>query len=83
MQQSLDYIAADPAGGRQVAVFTSGGPVGICMQRLGLTHRTTLQMAWMVRNAAFSEFIFSGSRFTLSRYNAFPHLDDPEHLTYR
>ncbi|HVU90277.1 MAG TPA: histidine phosphatase family protein [Pirellulales bacterium] len=84
MHESLDRIAANPAGGRQVAAFTSGGPVGICMQRaLGLTHRTTLQMAWMVRNAAFSEFIFSGERFTLSRYNAFPHLDDPEHLTYR
>jgi broad specificity phosphatase PhoE len=84
MHQALAQIAADPASGRQVAAFTSGGPVGICMQRaLGLTHRTTLQMAWMVRNAAFSEFIFSGERFTLSRYNAFPHLDDPEHLTYR
>ena len=54
------------------------------MQRsLGLSHRTTLQLAWMVRNAAFSEFLFSGERFTLSRFNAFPHLDDPGHLTYR
>jgi broad specificity phosphatase PhoE len=84
VHQALDDIAARPGAGRQVAAFTSGGPVGVCMQRaLGLTHRTTLQMAWMVRNASFSEFVFSGERFTLSRYNAFPHLDAPEHLTYR
>jgi hypothetical protein len=42
-----------------------------------------LQLAWMVRNASFSEFLFSGDRFTLSRYNAFPHLDHADHLTYR
>ena len=84
VHQALAMIASRPGGGRQVAAFTSGGPVGVCMQRaLGLAYRTTLQMAWMVRNAAFSEFIFSGERFTLSRFNAFPHLDDPEHLTYR
>ena len=51
-----------PGDGRQVAVFTSGGPVGVCMQRaLGTSHRTTLQLAWMVRNAAFSEFLSPAS----------------------
>jgi len=69
---------------RQVVAFTSGGPVGVAMQRaLELDHRKTLQLAWMVRNASFSEFLFSGDRFTLSRFNAFPHLDHADHLTYR
>ena len=84
MHRALDEIVVPPGGGRQVAAFTSGGPVGVCMQRaLGVSQRTTLQLAWMVRNAAFSEFLFSGERFTLSRYNAYPHLDNAEHLTYR
>ena len=43
----------------------------------------TLELAWMVRNAAWSEFVFSGDRFTLSTFNAFPHLDEPRLLTYR
>jgi len=82
--RALDEIVARPGARRQVAAFTSGGPVGVSMQRaLGVTHRTTLQLAWMVRNGAFSEFLFSGERFTLSCYNAYPHLDDAEHLTYR
>lgn len=81
---ALDQIVSAEGGGRQVVAFSSGGPVGVCMQRaLELAHRTTLQLAWMVRNGAFSEFLFSGNRFTLSRFNAFPHLDDAEHLTYR
>ena len=84
VHRALDQITTHEGSRRQVAAFSSGGPVGVCMQRaLGVTHRTTLQLAWMVRNAAFSEFIFSGERFTLSRYNAFPHLDAVEHLTYR
>jgi hypothetical protein len=38
---------------------------------------------WMSRNCSYSEFLFSGERFTLSAFNAFPHLDDPALLTYR
>jgi broad specificity phosphatase PhoE len=84
MHDALAQIADSGGGGRQVVAFSSGGPVGVCVQRaLGISHRHTLQLAWMVRNGAFSEFLFSGQRFTLSRFNAFPHLDAPELLTYR
>lgn len=71
-------------GNRRVALVTSGGPVGVAVQRaLSVGLDATLQLAWMVRNAAFCQFLFSGSRFTLSSYNAFPHLTDPGLLTYR
>lgn len=84
MHDALSDIAQAGGSGRQVAAFSSGGPVGVCMQRaLGISHRHTLQLAWMVRNGAFSEFLFSGERFTLSRFNVFPHLDAAELLTYR
>ena len=33
VHQALAMIASRPGGGRQVAAFTSGGPVGVCMQR--------------------------------------------------
>jgi hypothetical protein len=36
----------------------------------------------MPRNCSFSEFIFPKDRFTLSSFNAFPHLDDDSLLTY-
>ena len=65
-------------------VFTSGGPIGVAMRRaLHLSHADTLQLTWMSRNAAFAEFLSSGDRFTLSAFNAHPHLEDESVLTYR
>jgi broad specificity phosphatase PhoE len=71
-----------PAG--DSVVFTSGGPIGVAMRRaLNLSHADTLQLTWMSRNASFTEFLSSGSRFTLSMFNAHPHLEDESLLTYR
>ena len=84
VSEGLTKIAANGDSDQNVAVFSSGGPVGIAMQRaLGLTPQATLRTAWMVRNGAYSEFLFSGDRFTLSAYNCCPHLTDPGFLTYR
>lgn len=69
---------------QQLVVFSSGGPISVAMQRaLDLSPQSTLRVAWMVRNCSFSEFLFSGDRFTLSTFNAFPHLEDASLLTYR
>jgi broad specificity phosphatase PhoE len=71
-----------PSG--DIVVFTSGGPIAVAMRRaLHLSHADTLQMSWMSRNASFSEFLSSGDRFTLSTFNATPHLDEESLLTYR
>ncbi len=39
--------------------------------------------AWMTANSAYSQFIFSGARFTLASYNSYPHITDREFFTYR
>jgi broad specificity phosphatase PhoE len=70
--------------GCQVAVFCSAGPIGVAMQRaLHLSPEDTLGTVWMSRNCSYSEFIFSGERFTLSAFNAHPHLEHARLLTYR
>jgi broad specificity phosphatase PhoE len=74
------------AGGRgeRVAIFTSGGPIAIAMQRaLQLSPESTLKVSWMSRNSSWSEFLYAGDRFTLSSFNSHGHLGDPEMLTYR
>ena len=82
--RGLSQISANGSRGEDVAIFTSGGPIGIAMQRaLDLSARNALKTAWMVRNCSYSEFLFSGDRFTLSSFNASPHLDDASLLTYR
>lgn len=73
---------ATPSG--DLVVFTSGGPIAVAMRRaLHLSHADTLQMTWMSRNASFSEFLSSADRFTLSIFNATPHLDNESLVTYR
>lgn len=82
--RGLDRIIREAPRGCNVALFTSGGPVGIAVEKaLGTPEQGTLQMAWMVQNGSVSEFLFSADRFTLSRYNVVDHLDDPSLLTYR
>ena len=72
------------ARGERVAIFTSGGPVAIAMQRaLHLTAEDTLELTWMSRNSAWSEFLYNAKRFTLSSFNIHAHIEDPAMLTYR
>jgi hypothetical protein len=65
-------------------IFTSAGTIAAAMRRaLHLSAEATLRMTWMSRNASFSSFLASGERFTLSTFNAHPHLDGDGLLTYR
>jgi broad specificity phosphatase PhoE len=71
------------SGGR-AAIFTSGGPTAVVLQRaLDLSPQRTLQASWMVRNSSWSEFLYSAKRFSLSSFNAHGHIAEPSHLTYR
>jgi broad specificity phosphatase PhoE len=66
------------------AIFTSAGVIGAAMRRaLHLSPEDMLQVTWMSHNASFSEFRALGDRFTLSTFNAHPHLDLESLLTYR
>ena len=82
--RGLKQVCSVNGGKENVAIFSSGGPIGVALQRaLELSPENTLKVAWMARNCSFSEFLFSGERFTLSSFNELPHLDDPSLVTYR
>ena len=84
VDRGLSQCMSANGRGQQLAIFCSGGQVGIAMRRaFHLSSRDALRAAWMVRNCSYSEFLFSKDRFTLSTFNAFPHLDDVSLLTYR
>ncbi len=66
-----------------VVIFTSGGPIGVAMQRaLTLSHAETMRYTWKSRNASFSEFSCSDGEFLLNAFNSHPHLDAEHLLTY-
>jgi broad specificity phosphatase PhoE len=84
VHRGLSHFLSSAGKSETCAIFTSGGPVAASVQRaLHLSPEQTLQVAWMPRNCSYSEFLFSGDRFTLSTFNSFQHLDDPTLLTYR
>jgi broad specificity phosphatase PhoE len=84
VNRGLSKFLASANKSETCAIFTSGGPVAVSVQRaLRLSPQDTLQVAWMPRNCSYSEFLFSADRFTLSTFNSFQHLDDPVLLTYR
>ena len=84
VNRGLSAFLAKAKKGELGVIFTSGGPVSVAVQRaLHLSAQDTLQIAWMLRNCSFSEFLFSGDRFTLSSFNSFPHLDNESLLTHR
>jgi broad specificity phosphatase PhoE len=63
-------------GSRTVAVFTSGGPIGVCVQlALRSPREVALRLNWRVKNGSLTEFMFStGGRLSLDCFNATPHL---------
>jgi broad specificity phosphatase PhoE len=82
--RGLSQVASSKSRGERVAIFSSGGPIAVAMQRaLNLSPQHTLQVSWMSRNCFWSEFLYSGDRFTLSAFNTHPHLNDSAMLTYR
>ncbi len=84
VNRGLSAFLVKSCKGEIAAIFTSGGPIGVAVDRaLHLSAQDTLRVAWMSRNSSFSEFLFSEDRFTLSSFNVFPHLDEESLLTYR
>jgi broad specificity phosphatase PhoE len=84
VERGLARVVRDTPAAGSAVIFTSAGAIGAAMRRaLHLSAEDMLQVTWMLRNGSFSEFLASGERFTLSTFNAHPHLDSDGLLTYR
>lgn len=73
------------AGGGQIAVFTSGGPIGVNVQlTMEAPPMQALAINSRVRNGSLTHFLFSKGRVSFDRFNLVHHLEhDPELLTFR
>ena len=62
-------------GNRRVAVFSSGGPIGVSVQQaLRAPKGVALELNWRVRNTALTEYVFGRGRLSLDVFNVTPHL---------
>jgi broad specificity phosphatase PhoE len=81
---AINRIRALTPKSTSTVVFTSGGPIAATLAEvLCLPPHKAIEFVWLSRNCSWSEFVFSGDRFSVSAYNSFPHLDSRSLLTYR
>ncbi len=83
----LQKIMTAEGSKKKVAVFTSGGPISVCVQQaLTLSDDHTLQITWQIMNASVTRLKYSGNRLMLFGFNDVTHLElqkDAHLLTYR
>lgn len=81
---AIDRIIAAEGSGRRVAIFTSGGVIGLTVQTaLAAPDHKALEINWRVRNCSLTEFVFGRDRLSLDSFNAIPHLEEASLRTFR
>jgi broad specificity phosphatase PhoE len=84
VERGLVQVVRNTPPAASALIVTSAGVIGAAVRRaLHLSPDDTLQVTWMSRNASFTTFLASRERFTLSAFNAHPHLEGDALLTYR
>lgn len=83
MDARARLIARSGAG--RVAVFTSGGPIGVNVQAtMEAPLLQAMRINSRVRNASLTHFLFSTGRVSFDSFNLVPHLEhDPSLITFR
>ena len=70
--------------GRKIAVFTSGGAIGVAVQStLEAPEQMAVELNWRILNASVTSLEFRPGRITLDGFNAVPHLTESAQRTYR
>jgi len=83
----LNKMMAAEGTGKKIAVYTSGGPISVCVQKaLTLSDENTLQLTWQIINASVTRLKYSNNRLMLFGFNDVTHLElekDLGLITYR
>ncbi|MBU0992589.1 MAG: phosphoglycerate mutase family protein [Proteobacteria bacterium] len=73
--------------GKQIAIFTSGGPVGVLVQMaLHLSDQDAIAVTWQVVNSSVSRFKCTADAIMLATFNEYVHLEMngiKDMITYR
>ncbi len=87
VRAGFNKIMASEGAGKKIAVFTSGGPISVCVQKvLSLSDENTLQLTWQIMNTSITRLKYSGNQMTLFGFNDVTYLElkrDGQLLTFR
>jgi broad specificity phosphatase PhoE len=87
VRQGLADLIARQGARKQIAIFTSGGPISVVVQAaLDLTDPKTLDVSWQLMNASITRIKYNSRGIMLAVFNDVTHLEiecDESLLTYR
>lgn len=76
LNSQIDEILAVDGRGRRIAVFTSGGPIAVTVQRaLQLSDAATMRVNWQLINASVTRFKCTPAAIMLATFNEHAHLE--------
>lgn len=83
---ALDRLVQHLGHGKTAVVFTSGGFIGVTVQRLlGLTAQQAFGFNWHIANASITKLLYGSRGISLQSFNEHGHLEmaDGKLLTFR
>jgi len=85
--ESLRLIMERHGRGKNIVVFTSGGPIAASLAHvLGIHGQGAMSLNWQLLNTSVTRFMYNEHRITLAGFNGITHLElagDPGLITYR
>ncbi len=86
IHEAFKATIANNKGKKNIAVFTSGGPISVVSQHLlGVAENKMMQMNWTLLNCGVTKIVTTGSRQFLSSLNEHTHFEGPDNkhfITY-
>jgi broad specificity phosphatase PhoE len=87
VRQGLKDIMKGHRSKKQLAIFTSGGPISVATQMaLDISDQKTMEISWQLMNASITRFKYNARGIALAGFNDITHLEmerDKALLTYR
>lgn len=86
VREAMKEIFTQAGSGREVAVFSSGGVIGVCVQSaLEAPPIKAAELNWRIHNGSVTQFTFSnrGARLALDHFNDIAHFTRDELKTFR
>ena len=88
VEGALKRIMEEQGNGRNIFVFTSGGPIAASLQNfLSITSEAAIRLNWQVVNTSFTKYMYNKERVTMAGFNCISHLemekDRVELISYR
>jgi len=87
VRQGLNELTARHGARKQIAIFTSGGPISVAVQAtLDLSDAKALEVSWQLMNASVTRIKYNRRGTMLAVFNDVTHLEleaDASLLTYR